>query len=115
MARTDHRARVKRNEAAPSGVADDASEAKEEAIPAGAAPRWSTEALDDHGVGHAAPLAHDLQAPTAVGALELVHERGGESGAGAAERVAEGDRAAVHVDLDHVGVVLLLPCEHHRR
>src|SRR5712671_5317257 len=75
--------------------------------------RWSAQALDDHGVGHAAALTHHLQAPAAVGALELVQEGGGEAGAGAAERVTEGDGTAVHVDLRHVGVVLLFPREHH--
>src|SRR4051794_39609790 len=67
------------------------------------------QALDDRGVGHAAALAHRLQAVTAAGALELVEQRRHEAGAGAAERVAERDGAAVHVDLAHVGVVLLLP------
>src|SRR3954470_17871755 len=75
----------------------------------------SAEALDDGGVGHAAALAHRLQAVTAAGALELVHQRGHELGAGAAERVTERDGAAVRVHLAHVGVVLLLPGEHDRR
>ena len=57
------------------------------------------EALDDGGVGHAAALAHRLQAVAAAGALELVEQRGHQPGAGAAERVAEGDGAAVDVDL----------------
>ena len=35
-------------------------------------------------------------------------------GAGAAERMAEGDGAAVHVDLAHVGLELLLPGQHDR-
>ena len=35
-------------------------------------------------------------------------------GARGAERVAEGDGAAVDVDLVHVGVVLLLPGQHDR-
>ena len=61
--------------------------------------RRQPEALDDRGVGHAAALAHGLQAVAAAGALELVEQRGHEPGARAAERVAEGDGAAVDVDL----------------
>ena len=76
--------------------------------------RCDTQPLDDGGVGHAAALAHRLQAVAAAGALELVEQRGHELGAGAAERVTEGDRAAVDVHLAHVGVVLLLPREHDR-
>src|SRR5437867_2978398 len=55
------------------------------------------EPLDDRRVGHAPALAHRLQAVAAAGALELVEQGGHELGAGAAERVAEGDGAAVHV------------------
>jgi hypothetical protein len=61
-------------------------------------------ALDDGGVGHAAALAHRLEAVAAAGALELVEQGGHELGARAAERVAEGDGAAVDVDLAHVGL-----------
>src|SRR3954469_21543585 len=69
----------------------------------------SAQALDDGGVGHAATLAHGLEAPPATGALELVEQRGHEAATRATEWVAEGDRAAVHVHLLHVRVVLLLP------
>src|SRR5438270_2267684 len=78
--------------------------------------RWSStaETLDDGGVGHAAAFAHGLEAVAAAGALELVEQRGHELGARAAQRVTEGDGAAIHVDLVHVGMVLLLPCQHDR-
>ena len=72
------------------------------------------EAFDDGRVGHAAALAHRLQTVAAAGALELVEQRGHQASAGAAERMAERDRAAVDVDLAHVGVQLLLPREHDR-
>src|SRR3954468_21203789 len=73
------------------------------------------QALDDGGVGLAAALAHRLQAVAAAGALELVQERRHQPGPGRPQRVAERDRAAVHVDLGQVGAGLLLPREHHRR
>src|SRR5205814_3205854 len=74
-----------------------------------------TEALDDRRVRHAAALAHGLQAEPAAAALELVDERRHQTRPRTTERVTEGDRAAVHVHLAHVGVVLLLPREHDRR
>src|SRR5688500_15958623 len=77
--------------------------------PANSTKKRSAQALDDRRVGHAAALAHGLQAPAAAGALELVEQCGHELGAGAAERVTEGDGAAVRVHLAHVRVVLLLP------
>src|SRR5262245_32802833 len=42
--------------------------------------------------------AHRRDPVAAAAAAELVKEGGGEAGAGAAERVAEGDRAAVDVE-----------------
>src|SRR5262245_54193644 len=77
--------------------------------------RGSSEPFGDGGVGEAGALAHRLQAVTAAGALELVEQRGHEPRAGAAERVPERDRTAVHVDALHVGVVLLRPREDDRR
>ena len=38
------------------------------------------EPLDDGGVGHAAALAHGLEAPPAAAALELAHEGGEKTG-----------------------------------
>src|SRR6478752_1265346 len=55
-----------------------------------------TEALDDRRVRHTAALAHRLQAVAAAAALELVDERRHEPRPRTAERVTEGDRAAVH-------------------
>ena len=43
--------------------------------------RGELQALDDGGVGHAAALAHRLQAVAAAGALELVEQRRHEAGA----------------------------------
>src|SRR5262245_19057028 len=74
----------------------------------------SAEALDDGGVGHAAALAHGLQAVPAASALQLVEQRGQQLGARAAERVAEGDGAAVDVGLGQVGARLELPGQHDR-
>src|SRR5918998_4189663 len=73
-----------------------------------------SQALDDRDVGLAAALAHRLQAVAAAGAFELGEQGGHQAGAGGAERVAEGDRAAVHVDLGEVGPGLPGPGEHHR-
>jgi NAD(P)H-dependent flavin oxidoreductase YrpB (nitropropane dioxygenase family) len=56
--------------------------------------------LDDGDVGLAAALAHRLEAVAAAGALELVEQGGHETHTGgAAQRMAEGDGAAVDVDL----------------
>src|SRR5579872_6918761 len=67
------------------------------------------EPLDDRGVGHAAALTHGLQAVAAAGGLEVVQQRGHQLGAGATERVAEGDRAAARVQLVLVRTELLRP------
>ena len=60
------------------------------------------------------PPSHMVCRPQRARALELAEQRRHEPRTRAAERVTEGDRAAVHVDLLHVGVVLLRPREHHR-
>ena len=57
------------------------------------------EALDDHRHALAATDAHRLEADGAAGVLEAVEQRGHDAGAGHAERVAEGDGAAVDVQL----------------
>ena len=62
----------------------------------------------------AATAAHRHQGVFLVGARELVHGLGEQHGAGAAERVTEGDGAAVGVHRRHVGLELLLPGEDHR-
>src|SRR6187549_4042692 len=64
----------------------------------------------DQGAGaETAAAAHRHQAHLLVGALHLVEQGGDQPGAGRAERVPEGDRAAVDVDAVHVGVELAAP------
>ena len=56
------------------------------------------------------PASHIVcRAYRAPRARKRVHEGGRQPGAARAERVAEGDGAAVHVDLGEVGAGLLLP------
>src|SRR4029453_3851368 len=55
--------------------------------------------LDHSGVGHAAALAHHLQAVPATAPLQLGEQVGHEAGARGAERVAERDGAPVGIDL----------------
>src|SRR5439155_16826268 len=57
------------------------------------------EALQDRGHALAAADAHRLEAEGLVVELEPVDEGGGDAGAGHAERVPDGDGAAVHVEL----------------
>src|SRR5690606_486948 len=66
-----------------------------------------SEAFDDGDVGLASALAHGLEPVAAAGALQLVQQGRHEAGAGRAEGVAEGDRAAVRVGLRGVGTGLL--------
>ena len=54
--------------------------------------------LQDGRVGHAAALAHGLQAVAATRRLELVDEGREQAGSARAERVAEGDGAAARVE-----------------
>src|SRR5258708_6045782 len=62
-------------------------------------PLATSDPLEDPRRAHAGPDAHGHQAVSAAPAFELVEELDGELGAGAAEGVAEGNRAAVDVDL----------------
>jgi hypothetical protein len=57
-----------------------------------------SEALEDAGGAHAAANAHCHHAVAGVAALEFADDAGGELGAGAAERVAEGDGATIGID-----------------
>src|SRR5579863_6388793 len=57
------------------------------------------ESLDDHGHPLAAAHAHRLQAEPLTLVLEGVEEGGHDAGTGHAEGVAEGDGAALHVEL----------------
>src|SRR5437764_3859584 len=59
----------------------------------------SGEAFDDHGHALAAADAHALEPIAGAGVLETVEERGHDPRASHAERVTEGDRAAVRVEL----------------
>src|SRR4051794_20685771 len=75
-------------------------------------PNCLGEALDDGDVGLAAAFAHGLKAVAAAGALELVEQRGHQADAGGTQGVAQGDGAAVDVDLGQVGAGLFLPRQH---
>src|ERR1700741_3145146 len=55
--------------------------------------------LDDGGGAHAGADAERGEAGRQIAALHLVVKRAQDHGAGGAERMAHGDRAAVHVDL----------------
>ena len=55
--------------------------------------------LDAHGDAHAAADAQRRQALLGVALLHLVQQRDQHARAGGADRVADGDRAAVHVHL----------------
>src|ERR1700738_5120256 len=65
------------------------------------------EALEDAGGTHASADAHGDHAVAGVLALEVADQGGGEFGSGAAERMAEGDCAAVGIDTRGVEAGLL--------
>src|SRR4051794_5879569 len=64
----------------------------------------SGQALENHRHALATADAHRLQAERLVLGLEAVDQRAGDPGAGHAERVTDGDRSAVHVELVDVDV-----------
>src|SRR5581483_9067896 len=66
--------------------------------------RASVDPLDDRGDALAEADAHGLEPVTSAASLQLVQQRGHQAGAGAAERVAEGDGAAVDVHPLRVGL-----------
>src|SRR5674536_152692 len=68
-----------------------------------------SEQLENGGVRHTAAFAHGLQSVANAVLPHVVDQRGHQPGAGAAERVAECDRAAVWVHRLHVGAGLDLP------
>ena len=74
--------------------------------PAGREPE-SSEAFEDAGGAHAAADAHRHEAVAGAAAAHLVDERRRQLGAGAAEGVAERDRAAVDVEAIRVDRQLL--------
>src|SRR4029077_3284960 len=57
------------------------------------------QALDDHRHALASADAHRLEADRLVRRLEAIEERRHDAGAGHPERVPEGDRTAVHIQL----------------
>ena len=59
--------------------------------------------LDEDGVAPAAARADRGEAEPAAVSAQLVHHRREDAGAGGADRMAEGDRASVHVDALRVG------------
>src|SRR3546814_4056686 len=59
----------------------------------------SSDAFDDGGVRGAGGLADGLQAEPLAGAFEFAEQVGEHPGSGRAQRVAEGDGAAVDVQL----------------
>src|SRR5580693_8747196 len=81
----------------------------------GVSRQYGSDPLDDRDVGLAAAFAYGQEAVAAAGALQGVDQGGEQTGAGGAERVAEGDRAAAHVDPAQVGAGLALPGQDHRR
>ena len=64
--------------------------------------RLRSDPLDDRAGRHRATGAHRDQRGGLVAPLQLVQRGGDQPGAGRADRVTEGDRAAVDVDLVHV-------------
>ena len=66
-----------------------------------------SEALEDACGAHAATDAHGDHAVAGVAALEFAHERGGQLGAGAAERMAERDGPAIGIDSRAIEIRLL--------
>src|SRR5262245_36481540 len=73
-----------------------------------------SERLDNGHVGHAAALAHGLEAIPQTLRPERMHEGGHQLGAGGAQGVSQRDGAAVDVEPVGVGAQLLEPCKGHR-
>src|SRR6185312_6275091 len=68
--------------------------------------RVKLQVFDHRGRALAAADAHGYHAPARLAALELVDHGGQQLGAGAAERMAQGDGPAVDVDLVGIEVGL---------
>src|SRR5579871_960333 len=71
--------------------------------------RCLRKAFDNRDVRLAAALTHRLQTPGLVLVLECMKECGHQLGAGRAKRVAERDRAAVHIDLCRISMDIVEP------
>src|SRR5512139_770711 len=76
--------------------------------------RCASDALDDRRGAHAAAHAERHERGREVPPLELVEHHAEDHGARGAERVAEGDRATVHVDLVEREVHVAREAQHHR-
>jgi hypothetical protein len=72
--------------------------------------------LDNGGVGHPAALTHCLQPVTTAALLERIHEYCHDARTASAQRVADRDRATVHVsqlkDASLLPIYVLCPCQH---
>ncbi len=55
--------------------------------------------FDDDGRGHAAAGAHGREPAFQIAAFEFIQQRADQDGAGRADRMAEGNRAAIHIYL----------------
>src|SRR4051794_12500668 len=79
-----------------------------------ARPSGSAEAFEDRRHTLAATDAHRLETERLVLELQPVDQRAGDARAGHAERVADGDRTAVHVEAVDVDAELLVRRDHLR-
>src|SRR6266576_5218558 len=77
--------------------------------------RLFSQPLHNRHIGHAAALAHGLQAVALVALLQRVDQRGHQLGAGAAQGMAERDGAAIDVEPRRIGAGRLEPRRRHRR
>src|SRR5579864_936851 len=76
--------------------------------------RARSEAFDDGAGGEGPAAAHRHECQVGVPTLELVQSSGDQAASGRAHGMADGDGAAVDVDLVPVDPVHLLPRAHHR-
>ena len=90
--------RPRRRRPGPVPAVDEAHDAGADAAASARCERLA-QALHDHGHALAAADAHRLEAERLARVLEPVEQRGHDAGAGLAERVAEGDGAALDVEL----------------
>src|ERR1022692_2501658 len=75
-------------------------------------PSSKSEPLDEGSGALAAADTHGHQGVTALRPLELVKRLGQQHSTGGSQRVTEGDRTTVDVDLAHIGLGLLSPRQH---
>jgi hypothetical protein len=72
------------------------------------------QSLDDGGVGHAAALTHRLQRVSAAALFQSVDKRRHDASAAGAQRMSDGDGAAIDVGLRQIGTGVLGPGQHYR-